>query len=134
MTDVTPIEGTYDPQLLTPMDRVRSLVGDVGPDFFIPDATYLAQLQLEQDWRLAAAAIADQLANMVTLEPNSFTATGDFSVAWGDRGAGWRRQAQQLRATVAAEAVTVTTRGVTSVLPTRGDDDMDPWEYTRPRR
>lgn len=131
MTDVTPVEGTYDPQLLSLRDRVRSTVGDVGPEFLIPDATYDAQLDFETDWRLAAAAIADQLAGMFNQKVTSFTAVGDFSSGWGNRAAEWRRQAQQLRATVAAEKGTNTT-GHTASMPTRAEEE-EAWEYTNPR-
>lgn len=131
MTDPTPVVGTYDPSLLSLRDRVRSTVGDVGPEFLVPDSTYDAQLGLEDDWRLAAAAIADQLAGMFNQRTNSYTQVGDFSATYLDRAGKWSRQAQQLRAAVAAEREHHTT-GYSVSRPTR-DDDPDPWEYTVPR-
>ena len=131
MTDVTPVEGTYDPQLLTLKDRVRSTVGDVGPEFLIPDVTYDAQLELESDWRLAAAAIADQLSGMFAKDPNSYTETGFFSAGFGDRAFSYRRLARDLRDAVRAEKGSSST-GYSSSLPTR-EDEQDAWEYTRPR-
>lgn len=133
MTDQTPVvEGSFDPNLISVVDRMRSKVGDIGPEFLIPDVTYQAQLNLETDWRLATAAIADQLASMFSKKPSSYTAVGDFSSSWVDRGAAWRKLADQLRSTVAAESGSGST-GHIAVAPTRGDE-MGDWEYTRPRR
>lgn len=132
MTDPTPVEGNYDPQLLTVRDRMRSRVGDVGPDFMIPDVTYEAQISYESDWRLATAAIADQLAGMYDQDPDSFTATGIFSVGFVDRGAALRKLAQQLRAEVRAEQPAAG-YGVRSVRPER-EDERAGGEYSIRRR
>lgn len=136
MTDETPIpvDGTYDPQLLSIRDQMRSRVGDTGPDFMIPDVTYDAMLRIEGEWRLATAAIALQLAALYEQDPNSYTATGEFSAGWVDRGKALRQLAASLQAEVARERERDSSGySMRSIRAERADED-DAGEYTLRRR
>jgi len=124
---------TYDPNLTSDVDRMRFNVGDihVGLDAggteqaLRPDVEYLALLDLNQNWKLATAEMADSLASEYAQEPDSFSASGDVSVSWGVRVEQWRNLSQRLRAEAAAAAAAsvMTAFGIISVSPVRIDEE-----------
>ena len=91
---------SYDPALSTDRDWMRSRLGDTDDAApFAPDETYDAYLAAADDnWRLAAAALARSLASTAVNRPRSISLAGDPAISWGDRAAAWLQIAAELEA------------------------------------
>ena len=94
---------TFDPTLPTDLDRMRDALGDVDTDAALaPDATYLTRLaDADDDWRLAAAAMARSFASRAAAKPESLSGDGVGSITWGDRAKRWLAIAGHLEAEAA---------------------------------
>lgn len=90
----------YDPALTTDRDWMRSRLGDTDDAApFAPDETYDAYLAAADDnWRLAAAALARSLASTAINRPSSLSAPDEGSISWNDRAAAWLKIAAELEA------------------------------------
>lgn len=90
----------YDPSLSTDRDWMRNRLGDTDDAApIVPDATYDAYLAAADDnWRLAAAALARSLASTAINRPNSLNGANIGSISWGDRAAQWLKIAAELEA------------------------------------
>lgn len=91
----------------TTEDHIRYTLGATGEN-----AALLTTLEVQRaislfpdEWRLAAALLAEQLAAQAVNDPNSFGLTGSISIAWGDRARVWMDIAKSLRKEVAAAQV-----------------------------
>lgn len=126
---------TFDPNLLTDLDRMRDALGDINLESpFAPDETYLARLQEAGDnWRLAGAAMARSFASRAINSPTSFTATGDMSVSWADRAKSWLTIAAALEAENARLEEPVRS-GMWFASAERSDLDERDGEYSLPLR
>lgn len=89
---------TYNPALLTDIDRMRNILGDVNVEVpYADDETYTARLLLASgSWKLAAASMARSFAARSINDVTSFSAGSDVSVSWTDRAAAWLKIAQSL--------------------------------------
>lgn len=94
---------TFDPALATDLDRMRDALGDVDTEApLAPDATYLTRLaDVDDDWRLAAAAMARSFASRAAAKPQSLSGEGVGAIAWGDRASRWLKIAAHLEAEAA---------------------------------
>ena len=103
---------TFNPSLLTEIDRMRDALGDINVAApFAPDETYLARLEeAAGDWRLAGAAMARSFASRAINSPTSFTAVGDVAVSWADRANAWLKIAAHLEAESSRVVVSVQPR------------------------
>ena len=93
---------SFDPALLTDLDRMRDALGDVDVTApLAPDATYLARLaDAGDDWRLAGAAMARSFAARAVTRPEALSGDpGD--IRWGNRASKWLAIAAQLEAEAA---------------------------------
>lgn len=124
----------FNPALPTLLDRIRMIVGDTSNDpetELFPDETYNAKIAEYQNWKLAAAEMAEAIAVQIEQDPTSFTAVGDMSVAWTDRTRSLRATAARLRSEAASEGVTVS--NVIESIPLVRDGAGRGGEY-RPER
>lgn len=130
MSEQPPV-ATFNPALLTDLDRMRDALGDTdvtAPMF--PDVTYDARLvEMGQAWRLAAAAMARSLASQANAKVQSFSEGDGVSVSWGDRARRWLDIAAALEAAHWALHAPATSAGTVEVaMPTRGE--VDTAEYS----
>ena len=97
---------TYDPALLTDIDRMREVLGDTDvQNPLAEDETYQAKLILASgSWKLAAASMARSFASRAINDITSFSAGGDISVSWADRASAWLKLATSLEAEAARDA------------------------------
>lgn len=116
---------SFDPSLPSLLDRIRLIVGDTsgpldgaGDAEILPDETYLATIAEYDNWKLAAAAMAEAVAVRIEQDPTSVSFPADMSVGWSDRTRSLRATAVRLRSEAAAESQ-ATTSGITSVTLTR---------------
>lgn len=121
---------SYDPTLVTDLDRMRHAVGDIVAPGIDPDETYSAQaLAMGGSWRRAAAAIARSFAARGIGRPTSLSDDGT-SISWAaDRAGAWLKLAASLEAE--ADAIEATSDGALHVtMPTRPDLAPDESEYS----
>jgi hypothetical protein len=121
------VSATYDPTLLSALDRLRFLLGDTDTAAaLLPDETYTAMLASKgADETLAAIALADALiARFAQLATRKSVdgAGGAGSVEYGNRLAAWRELAARLRKEVTQAAIV--SRGSGGITrPSRADDE-----------
>lgn len=118
----------------TDAERIRYALGDTDPENPVISDDEIARALADHpdEWRLAAAAIADSLTARAINNPRSL-GKRDKSISWGDRAAMWRQKAIDLRAAVAAEADAVAAEAVRTVLLRRPEIADDGAEYNRRR-
>lgn len=112
----------FDPTLPTTLDRIRLIVGDTSNDpetEIFPDTVYTATIAEHDNWKLAAAAMAEAVAVKIEQDPTSVSFPQDLSVGWTDRTRSLRATATRLRAEAAAEDAALL-GAVRSVALTRG--------------
>lgn len=96
----------FDPTLPTTLDRIRLIVGDTSNDAdaeIFPDTVYTATIAEHDNWKLAAAAMAEAVAVRIEQDPTSVSFPQDMAVGWTDRTRSLRATAARLRAEAAAE-------------------------------
>ena len=125
-------EGTYNPDLVTALDRVRFAVGDtdVEADAAIkPDEEYLAVIAAEDTEPGAIATMATALAAQVMQDPDSYSESGGISLKWSERIKTWLKIAEN----AAAHAIAAV-EGTGSTMPSRPTRYAGPYlsEYRRP--
>src|SRR3954470_19878147 len=80
------VSATFDPNLSSRRDEIRQMLGDVDLESPLrSDTEYDALLLLESDWRIAAARMAESLANELAQSPDNVSLTGALGVSWKDR-------------------------------------------------
>lgn len=124
--------GTYNPDLLTALYRVRFAVGDttVADDAAIkPDEEYLAVIAAEDSEEAAVATMATALAAQVMQDPDSYSESGGISLTWKDRIKTWLSIAKD--ATARAETAVAGAGETTSSRATRHSGPVRA-EYSRP--
>lgn len=124
---------TYDPSHPTRLDEIRFLVFDTAEPPLVPDETIHAALVSEDDWRLAAATIAEGVAVQLERRVTNVTMPGEMAVGWGDRARSLRALAARWRAEVAADRHAAQAGGMSTVRLTRSDLVDTAPEYTRRR-
>lgn len=127
---------SFDPLVPSMLDRIRLITGDTGGDEaaeYFSDVTYEAAIVEHENWKLAAAFMADAVAVKIEQDPTSYTATGDFAVSWTDRTRSLRSQAIRLRQEAAIEDA-AGTAGVISVALSRGGSVTPEYRLTQYRR
>lgn len=98
---------SYDPTIVTDIDRMRYALGDITAPGNDPDETYTAQLTaMGGSWRRAAAAIARSFAARGIGRPTQMSDDGTAMSWMSDRSGAWLRLAAQLEAEAAAEEAT----------------------------
>lgn len=126
---------TYNPALLTDLDRMRNILGDVNLDApYAEDETYIARLlEASGSWKLAAAAMARSFAAQAINQVSSFSTGSDLAVSWSSRADSWLKIAQSLEQDAARDRETddSTTSGWWSAKVTRSDRRVRS-EYARP--
>ena len=75
---------SFDPELPTARDRVRSLIGDTSATCNIPDESIDTYLAADTE-AVATAKVARALANLFALQPSSVNIPGGPSISWSDR-------------------------------------------------
>lgn len=77
---------------------IRFALGASGDNAgLLDDAEIELALDTYEDWRLAAATIAEALAARAINDPASFALTGVMAVSWADRAKSWMSIARSLR-------------------------------------
>lgn len=121
----------FDPSLPTVRDRIRSIVGDITSPETLPDATYDAVIAEYDQWKLAAADMAERVAVLIEQDPTNYTDVGVMAVGWGDKSRSLRAIAMRLRAEVAAESSVSAIPAATSVqLARAGGSNAPEYRYT----
>lgn len=124
---------SFNPTLMTAIDRVRFAVGDVQSAELLPDDTYAAILAgFDGDERKTTLQIAEFLIVRYAQEPDKVDLDGGkTSAAWSERIKAWRRLADQIRAEFAQAVVTTQGGGAGTRRVSRFDDGRGS-EYRRP--
>ena len=123
--------GSYNPALITPLDRVRHLIGDTQAPWLRDDTTILSLLATNSETG-TVAILAEGLASEFALQPSNVSIPGGPGLTWGDRVKRLSDLAGRMRAVEIAASNAVTTARLGSFAPVRGEPvDVVP-EYQRP--
>lgn len=116
--------------------QIRYILGAYGDTASLLSEQEIADALVlyPQDWRLAAAYIAESLSNRAVNDPSSFTLAGVMTVSWASRGASWAATAKRLREAYAEDEANANPLGsLQSRMLKRGTAPVVE-EFTRPRR
>lgn len=125
---------SYDPSRPTKRDEIRFLVFDTTEPYLVSDIEIDAGLSAQSDWRLAAANVAENIANQLERKMTNFGKAGGVSLGWGDRAKTLRSQAQRWRSDVASESEVTAGTSMTATRLVRTDLAATAPEYTQPRK
>lgn len=125
---------SYDPTLPTIRDRIRHTLADTNMTTPLrQDEEYEAVIGLHTEWKLAAADMAESLANQFAQEVDTFGESGGVSVSWKERVGAWQATARRLRAEVAL-AEQGANEGVPGLLGSSAPIRADRLAHTEYRR